>query len=660
MIDQMYEEKQESLPLYLFHQGTNYAAYEFLGVHAAVGDAPYQYTFRVWAPNADDVRVIGDFCAWTGGWPMTRIPDSGVWEATIISNSSLEGTYYKYAIRRGWRTFMKADPYARQNQPFADSASVIRTDIAYEWHDEEWLKQRKKNSEIGKRKKQRHFYPLPMNIYEMNLASWHTESDATVENGENYLNYREIADRLAPYLTEMGYTHVELMPVMEHPFDGSWGYQVTGYYSPTSRFGTPQDFKYFVDTMHRAGIGVILDWVPAHFPKDSHGLYEFDGGPLYEYQGWDRMEHKGWGTRCFDVGRTEVQSFLVSNALFWLREYHADGLRVDAVASMLYLDYDRAPGEWIPNEDGGNHNKEAIAFFRKLNSTVFGEFPDILMVAEESTAWPMITKPVHDGGLGFNFKWNMGWSNDMFEYVQTDPLFRRGIHNKLTFPLMYAFSENYILPVSHDEVVHGKKSLIDKMYGAYDEKFASMRTFLTYMMTLPGKKLMFMGSEFAQFREWDYKNSLEWFMTEYPRHAQMQQFVKAINHLYREQPELWEIDDGWDGFQWIDADNADEGILSYRRIDSRGHELIVVLNFVPVQRDNLIVPVPKSGTYAEILNTDRAEFGGEERLNGVCKTTSVKHEDGSRTHTISMTLPPLGAVIFQKQMPSGKRTNNMR
>ena len=331
-----------------------------------------------------------------------------------------------------------------------------------------------------------------------------------------------------------------------------------------------------------------------------------------------------------------------------------DGLRVDAVASMLYLDYDRAPGEWIPNEDGGNHNKEAIAFFRKLNSTVFGEFPDILMVAEESTAWPMITKPVYDGGLGFNFKWNMGWSNDLFEYVQTDPLFRRGIHNKLTFPLMYAFSENYILPVSHDEVVHCKKSLIDKMFGAYDDKFASMRTFLTYMMTLPGKKLTFMGTEFAQFREWDYKNSLEWFMTEYPRHAQMQHFVKELNHLYREHPELWEIDDGWDGFQWIDPDNADEGILSYRRIDSKGHELVVVLNFVPVRRDNLSVQVPKSGVYNEILNSDAEEFGGENRLNGSCKTVSVKNADGSRTHTISMTLPPHGAVIFQKQSSSAK------
>ena len=645
MIYKSEQTNKDELAGYLFHQGTNFASYEYLGVHG--GKIPereeYIYTFRVWAPNADRVYTVGDFSDWNWEYQMNRGENSGVWELTLISDCSLEGSFYKYGIVRGEKSFLKADPYALSHETLQNTASFIRTTIHYEWGDAAWIRERKKKLFPKTRKKKQHYFSVPMNIYEVHLGSWYKESD-----GAHYLGYREYADRLALYLLEMGYTHVELMPIMEHPYDGSWGYQVTGYYAPTARYGSPEDFKYFVDTMHKAGLGVILDWVPAHFPKDAHGLYEFDGAPLYEYQGMDRMEHKGWGTRCFDVGRTEVQSFLVSNALFWFREYHVDGLRVDAVASMLYLDYDRAPGEWIPNAEGNNHNLEAIAFFQKLNTAVFGEFPEALMIAEESTAWPMITKPVYDGGLGFNFKWNMGFSNDMFEYLAADPIYRRWMHTKLTFPLMYAFSENYILPISHDEVVHGKKSLVDKVFGSYEDKFSTMRTFMLYFMTMPGKKLTFMGTEFAQFCEWDYEKSLEWFLLRYPRHAQMKEFIKTLNHLYLENSPLWEIDDGWDGFSWIDPDNAEEGVLSYRRMNSAGKEVITVLNFVPVRREGVGLCVPKGGDYEEILSTDAVSFGGEGGENGVVKTKKVIGEDGTIKHFLSLSLPPLSGILLRK------------
>ncbi len=639
---------RDSLPLYLFHEGTNFAAYGFLGVHGGEKtDGGYRYIFRVWAPNADGVSVTGDFCDWSDGYRMTRIENAGVWEITLLSEEPLEGTLYKYAICRGGRSFLKADPYARASETLGKTASVIRTQFSYQWNDDAWMRARRKMF-FPRGKKSAHYLPAPVHIYEMHLGSWHTEGDTSTVDGTHYLSYRETADRLLPYLLEMGYTHVELMPIMEHPFDGSWGYQITSWYAPTARYGSPEDFMYFVDTMHKGGIGVILDWVPAHFPKDAHGLYEFDGGPLYEYQGQDRMEHKGWGTRCFDVGRQEVQSFLVSSALFWFREYHVDGLRVDAVASMLYLDYDRVPGEWVPNAYGDNKNLEAIAFFQKLNTAVFSEFSDVFMIAEESTAWPMITKPVDHGGLGFNFKWNMGFANDLFEYLSVDPIYRKDMHEKLTFPMMYAFDENYILPISHDEVVHGKKSLVDKMYGAYEEKFATMRTFLTYMITMPGKKMTFMGTEFAQFSEWDYKNSLEWFMLRYPKHAQMQKFVAQLNQLYLVSRPLWEIDDSWDGFAWIDPDNRDEGILSYRRIDSAGKELIIVCNFVPVRREDFSLAVPKSGLYEEIFTTDSAQFGGGGIENGTVKTQTQKGEDGSRINRVTLTLAPLSAIVLHK------------
>ena len=626
---------------YFFCQGTNFHSYEWLGCHSEKTSDGFEYTFRVWAPKAEKVYVTGDFNSWDESLPMKKDEKSGVWTAIYKSVRDLDGSRYKYKVVSKTRTAMKADPYAFYSETLANTASVIHT-VKAKWSDSRWLSSR------GKPFEGKHFYSAPMNIYEMHLGSWRTRDGESNTDGKHYLNYREIADELVPYVLDMGYTHVELMPIAEHPYDGSWGYQVCGYYAPTSRFGTPEDFIYFVNKLHKAGIGVILDWVPAHFPKDEHGLFEFDGYPLYEYQGKDRMEHKSWGTRCFDVGRPEVQSFLISNALFWMRNYHIDGLRIDAVASMLYLDYDRAPGEWIPNKDGGNHNYEAMAFFKKLNTAVFAEFPYALMIAEESTAWPMVTKPVSDGGLGFNFKWNMGWANDMFEYVSTDPFFRKYVHNKLTFPLMYAFSENYILPVSHDEVVHGKKSLLDKMFGEYDDKFACMRAFLMYMMTLPGKKLMFMGCEYAPFREWDYENQLEWFMLDYPRHAQMKDYVRTLNHFYLEHGQLWEIDDGWDGFEWIDPDRCEDNTLSYIRKSQDGEELIILLNFAPCRREGYKLRVKSKGSYSVLVNSDQARFGGS---GSEIKTMKSKaHREGGKwVHEISVALPSYGALIIKKK-----------
>lgn len=635
------ENRSGELAPYFFCQGTNFRSYEWLGCHSEKTDDGFEYTFRVWAPKAEKVFVAGDFNSWDESLPMEKDAESGVWTATLISAKNLDGNRYKYKVVSKTRTAMKADPYATYSETLAKTASIIHT-VKAKWSDSKWLSAR------GKAFEGKHFYSAPMNIYEMHLGSWKTRDGKSNVDGEHYLNYREIADELVPYALDMGYTHVELMPITEHPFDGSWGYQVGGYYAPTSRFGTPEDFIYFVNKLHKAGIGVILDWVPAHFPKDEHGLFEFDGYPLYEYQGKDRMEHKSWGTRCFDVGRPEVQSFLISNALFWMRNYHIDGLRIDAVASMLYLDYDRAPGEWIPNIDGGNHNYEAMAFFKKLNTAVFAEFPYALMIAEESTAWPMVTKPVSDGGLGFNFKWNMGWANDMFEYISTDPFFRKYVHNKLTFPLMYAFSENYILPVSHDEVVHGKKSLLDKMFGGYEDKFACMRAFLMYMMTLPGKKLMFMGCEYAPFREWDYKNQLEWFMLDYPRHSQMKDYVRALNHFYLEHSPLWEIDDGWDGFEWIDPDRCEDNTLSYIRKSADGEELIILLNFAPCRRDGYKLRVKSKGSYVALVNSDDAGYGGGGSKLGTMK--SKAHREGKKwVHEISVDLPSYGALIIKKK-----------
>ena len=626
---------------YYFHQGTSRRAYEYLGCHAEKDG----FVFRVWAPNAGVVSLVGDFNDWnTESHPMKKITDHGVWEITVKDPALAIGQNYKYFIKNGKKELYKADPYGFSMQKPPETASVV-CDLSYEWQDADWMAWREGKFTREAARKQ------PINIYEVHLGSFKRG-----ENGE-YLSYRELADSLATYAKEMGYTHVELMPVAEYPFDGSWGYQICGYYAPTKRFGEPTEFMHFVDTLHRAGVGVILDWVPAHFPKDAHGLYEFDGQPLYEYQGKDRMEHASWGTRCFDVGREEVQSFLISNAVFWAEKYHVDGLRVDAVASMLYLDYDRRPGEWVPNIYGDNKCLEAISFFQKLNSCMAENYPDVMMIAEESTAFANVTD-FYDGGLGFTFKWNMGWMNDALSYAAEDPLWRGDHHNQLTFSITYAFSERYILPISHDEVVHGKRSLLDRMPGDYDLKFAGDRVFLTYMMTHPGKKLLFMGSEFGQFREWDFASSLEWFLLDYDRHKQLQHFVSCLNNLYLSTPALWQKDDNWDSFVWIDADNREQSIFSYRRRDDSGKEFIVLLNFLPVARENFLLAVPDAGIYEEVFNTDDVAFGGAGKCNpGQYRTEPCMLRGYGRAIRISV--PAMSAMIFQckRKYPKRKSKN---
>ena len=615
-----------NLPAYLFHQGTNYRAYEYMGVHRENGS----YVFRVWAPNADAVYLVGSFNFWSEEMPMYRITD-GIWEYRDENNRVSLGDTYKYKIWNSYREFYKTDPYGVYCEKTPDTASIVY-ESNYSWRDGAWRERAKKNAND--------YYDKPMNIYEVHIGSWKRRSDGS------YLSYREIADELSAYVKKMGYTHIELLPIMEHPFDGSWGYQVGCYYAPTSRFGEPDDFRAFVDTMHRAGIGVILDWVPAHFPKDAHGLYEFDGQPLYEYQGWDRMEHKGWGTRCFDVGRNEVQSFLISNAIYWLDEFHADGLRVDAVAAMLYLDCDKAPGEWIPNIYGDNRNLESIAFFKKLNSTIKNICPHALMIAEESSAFGNVTGFEKDG-LGFDMKWNMGWMNDGLEYVKVDPYFRKHHHEKVTFSMTYSFSEKYVLPISHDEVVHGKGSLIDRMYGDYWQKFAGARAFATYMMTHPCKKLTFMGNEFGQFSEWDEARGLEWFMLDFNMHARLQLFYSELNRFYLDNSPLWQNDRDWDGFDWIDPDNREESVLSYRRTDREGNELIVVINFTPVMRESFEVGICEFEDYREVFNSDHERYGGSGVLNtGII--SAIKAPTERCPYSIRIKLPSHGAVILKK------------
>ncbi len=630
---------------YLFHQGTNFHTQNYLGCHRTESG----YVFRTWAPNAYSVSLVSDFTGWGEGLSLYRVTEMGVWEVKVEA-ADLEGKPYKYRIQGANGVRYKADPYAAMNETLQKTASLVYTKDDFRWTDGTWMNKRRRLSHS------REFYSAPLHIYEMHLASWRTRDGKTNVDGDAYLNYREIADLLVPYVKKMGYTHVELLPIGEYPFDGSWGYQCCGYFSPTSRYGTPEDFRYFVNKLHSNGIGVILDWVPAHFPKDEHGLYEFDGSPLYEYQGWDRQEHTEWGTRCFDVGRPEVQSFLISSALYWIEQFHLDGLRVDAVASMLYLDYARKPGEWVPNVHGGRENLEAIAFFQKLNSALFGAHGDILMIAEESTSWAAITKPVYQGGLGFNFKWNMGWANDMYEYVELDPIVRQHHHNKLNFSLCYAFSENYILPVSHDEVVHGKKSLLDKMWGGYEQKFAGDRLFMAYQMTHPGKKLTFMGCEFGQFREWDYENQLEWFMTDYEMHGRLWHFSETLNNFYLSHKALWEDDFSWGGFEWIWADQKEDNLIAYTRKGRSGESLICVLNFGGAPRENYPIPVPEDAeAYREVLSTDDVAFGGEGRLNsGLLRPAPDFALDGKRT--LRITIPPLSAVILEpKKLPGRKK-----
>ena len=621
---------------YLFHQGTLYSAYRFLGCRSTVSDGSFFYSFRTWAPRADEVRLVSDFLDWERGYPMKRVTEKGVWELLVRSDVSLAGSVYKFLVISSGVAHCKGDPYALYSKGGDDGGSIVTDESAYVFSDDKWLAYRKKAVATSPKG---HYLSAPVNIYEVHPGSFDRGED-----GE-YLSYRELADRLVPYVKTMGYTHVELMPIAEYPYDGSWGYQVCAYYAPTSRFGSPDDFRYFVDTMHRGGIGVLLDWVPAHFPKDEWGLYEFDGHPLYEYQGKDRMESRSWGTRFFDLGREEVQSFLISNALYWFREFHIDGLRVDAVASMLYLDYDRLPGEWIPNSEGGNRNPEAVAFLQKLNSVLFSEFPDVLMIAEESTSFAKVTHPVSEGGLGFNLKWNMGWANDFYEYLATDPVFRKYHHHALNFPLMYAFSENYVLPITHDEVVHGKKSLIGKISGSYEDKFRQFRCALLLQMTYPGKKLLFMGCEYAQFSEWNYKRGLEWFMLDYPIHRETREYTASLNRFYLSRPELWEVDFSPAGFTWIDADNAAGNLVSFIRRDARGEEIEVVISFSG--SENRVYIPAKRGESREILF--EACGTGESR-------PPLKTKKQGDRYVVPLTLPPFSGYVLKKIKMSDKQS----
>ena len=617
----------ESLPLYLFHQGTNYDAYEFMGAHFACVNGKKGVIFRTWAYRAEEVAVVGDFNGWDkSANVMKRISEGGVYELFIEGLKEYDN--YKYAVTHAEKTVFKADPYAFHAETPPETASKIYDLSGYKWNDEEYLK--------GKTLP----YNKPMNIYEVNLASWKRHADG------GYYTYREYAEELIAYVKKEGYTHIELMPVSEYPFDGSWGYQVTGYYAVSSRFGTPKDFMFFIDRCHENGIAVILDWVPAHFPKDEHGLYEFDGTPSYEYSGKDRQEHKGWGTRVFDWGRNEVQSFLISNAKFYFDVYHADGLRVDAVASMLYLDYDRKAGEWIPNENGGNYNLQAIAFLQKLNTAIFASHPYALMIAEESTAFPLITKPTDIGGLGFNYKWNMGWMNDALSYMQCDPYFRSANHNKITFSMFYAFSENFILPVSHDEVVHGKKSLLDKMWGDIPQKFANLRAFTAYMYAHPGKKLTFMGNEFGQFKEWNYKEGLEFFMTKFELHKKLSDYNIKVNEIYKTTPALFAIEDSWEGFEWISPDEKDNNVISFIRRDGKGGELAVIVNFSGNFYKGYRLGLNK-GEYKAKLCSDDKKFGGEGRVTKKSFKTVKKGAHG-RENSIKFDLPPFTAIYFEK------------
>lgn len=621
---------ENDVPLYLFHEGSNSNAYEYFGSHRKNKNT---VVFRVWAPDAKNVSVTGDFNDWSETEnPMKLLKNSGgVWEAEIKNIKPYD--MYKYCITAAdGRTLMKCDPYGFHMETRPGTATkYYEIDDCYEWHDEKWVEGRN-----GK-----NIYESPVNIYEIHAGSWKQYDDG------NFYSYRALADSLVPYVKKMGYTHIEFMPLTEYPFDGSWGYQVTGYFAATSRYGEPKDLMYLVDKCHANGIGVILDWVPAHFPKDANGLYEFDGGPLYEYSDPRKGEHYGWGTRVFDFGKNEVRSFLMSSASFWLKKYHLDGIRIDAVASMLYLDYDRKDGEWVPNKNGGNENLEAVEFLQKLNENIFRDFPYAMMIAEESTSWPMVTKPVFSGGLGFNFKWNMGWMNDILRYFSLDGFFRKYNHDCITFSLFYAFSENFVLPISHDEVVHGKKSLIDKMPGSYDEKFAGVRAFLGYMMAHPGKKLMFMGQEFGQFIEWNYEKGLDWLLLDYPKHRALQNYFKKINEFYKANPAFWQIDYSWEGFSWISSDDKDNSVIAFRRIDEKGKEIIVVCNFTNVERCDYRIGIPKKGAYKIVFNSDDVEFGGEGKGNkGKLKTESINMHGFEQS--ISLDLPPMSAIYIKK------------
>ncbi len=613
-----------------FHSGSDARAYEYLGFHRD-GDCAL---FRVWAPHAEFVSVIGDFNAWDDtATPLVPVDGQGAWEVSVDSSAVCDGSFYKFCIRNGSRRLEKADPFARAAEAPPNTASVIRSRDAHAWRDAGWMRYRR-----GKFTRER-AAEQPINIYEVHAGSWRRHAD-----GRPY-SYAELGAELVHYVKQMGYTHVELMPLAEHPFDGSWGYQVSGYFAPTARYGSPEQLMELVDTLHEAGIGVILDWVPAHFPKDAHGLCEFDGQPLFEYALPHRMEHPTWGTRCFDLGRPEVRSFLLSSAVYWIETFHLDGLRVDAVASMLYLDFDRASGQWTPNSCGGTTDPDAAEFFRTLNRITAEQYPDVMLIAEESAARERLTDG--EGGLGFTFKWNMGWMNDSLSYWKKTTRERGFAHRELTFSFDYAFDERYILPISHDEVVHGKRSLLDRNPGSYEEKFAGARTYLAYMMTHPGKKLLFMGCEIGQFCEWRYDGEVEWFLLDYEKHAALQLLAAELNHLYLSEPALWELDRDPAGFAPTDLTNAAQRILSYRRRAKDGTELTVVLNLAPTGYDEFLLAVSEKGNYVELINTDAARFGGNGIENRGLRPTAPATLCGL-PHAIRIKLPPLSGLVFKR------------
>lgn len=617
----------EDLPLYLFHKGENFKAYDLLGCHKTTQDGQDGFIFRVWAPHAKSVRVVGDFNQWdyNKAPEMHKLSD-GVFSC-FIAGVAIYDAYKYYIETQNGKFCYKSDPYGYHMETRPGTASKVYDLDGFRWTDARYFANKKRHNQFRQ----------PTNIYEVQLGSWRkTDQDEC-------FSYQHLADTLVPYVKEMGYTHIELMPVTEYPYDPSWGYQVTGYYAPTSRYGTPHAFMYFVNACHEAGIGVILDWVPAHFPKDANGLYEFDGDCCYEYQDELKKEHKDWGTRVFDYGRNEVLCFLISNAMFWLERYHIDGLRVDAVASMLYLDYGRQ--QYQPNRDGGNQNLEAIEFLKKLNSTLLSTYPERSITAEESTAFPMVTKPPYDGGLGFSYKWNMGWMNDILEYMQADPLFRKGLHDKITFSLTYAFSENYVLPMSHDEVVYGKYSMARKMPGDYDQKFDNLRAFYGFMMGHPGKKLLFMGSEFGQLDEWNFATQLNWDLLDYPKHQQMQTYVRDLNHFYLEQTPLWQNDDDWNGFHWICHDDSANSVISFRRMDAKGKELICVCNFCPVTRTSYRIGVPHWGLYQAVLCSDDKQYGGTGVTASAVKSEAI--EAHGYPYSIEITAPQMSCTYYK-------------
>lgn len=620
--------ENNSLAEYLFHEGTNFCSYDYFGAHLIKNYC----VFRVWAPNAKSVFVTGDFCDWqTDKHEAHRITSSGIFECVIKNIKEFDT--YKYVIKtQDNRELLKADPYSFHNETRPNTASKVYNINKYKWEDKKWMQNRVDPP-----------FEKAINVYELHFGSWRKYADG------NPFSYKKMAEELIPYILEMNYTHIELMPMTEYPYDKSWGYQVTGYFAPTSRYGDPKDFMYFIDKCHQNNIGVILDWVPAHFPKDESGLYEFDGSYCYEYSDPFKMEHSDWGTRIFDYSKNEVRSFLISNASFWFEKYHIDGIRVDAVASMLYLDYCRKDGQWQKNKYGGNGNIEAVEFLKALNQRVFSEFKGIMMIAEESTTWPKITYPISQGGLGFSFKWNMGWMNDSLKYISADSFFRKGLHNNLTFSLTYAFSESYMLPLSHDEVVYGKCSLVNKMPSYLTDKFANLRAYLAYMYAHPGKKLVFMGAEIGQYNEWNEEKELDWEVLQNDNNKKHKTFVKGLNQFYRNEPTLWELDTSWRGFDWASLDDKSNNIISFFRIDKNGNKLLIVCNFSSNIQTKYKMGVPEKGVYKEVFSTDQKKFGGNGLRNS--RLTAKLGLQHGRPYYLEITIPAYSTIYIYYKNP---------